>query len=79
MSMLDMDLDLRMSQLEAEWRQAYEMSIAARIEYQALAAKVGAKAALLDVAQEQLDRAEALKARVMHQIERLECEVLGKG
>ena len=38
MSSLDFDLDSQMSHLEAEWRQAYETSIGARAELQALAA-----------------------------------------
>ena len=40
MSSLDFDLDSQMSHLETEWRRAYETSIAARDELQALVAAV---------------------------------------
>ena len=76
MSTLGFDLDTQMSNLEMEWRQGYEASIAARAEYQALAADRRAKAAVLDAARERLDRAEALKARIMTKIERLEERLL---
>ncbi len=76
MSTLGFDLDTQMSTLEMEWRQGYEASIAARAEYQALAADRKAKAAALDAARERLDRAEALKARIMTKIERLEERLL---
>jgi len=75
---LDLDLDAQMSQLEGEWRQAYEASIVARADYQALAADPRAKADLLDLARERLDRAEASKARIMVKIERLESHMLGR-
>ena len=77
MSNLELDLDAQMSSLELEWRQAYEASIAARAAYQALAAGPKANAAALDAARERLDRAEALKARIMAKIERLEDHMLG--
>jgi len=77
MSSLDFDIDAKMIQLEMEWRLAYEASIAARAEYQALAADRKADAALLDRAQERLDRTEAAKAKIMVQIERLENTLLG--
>ena len=77
MSSLDFDLDIQMNTLEREWRQGYDASIAARAEYQALAADRKAKAAALDAAQERLDRAEALKAKIMAKIERLEEQMLG--
>ena len=77
MSSLDFDLDIQMNNLEREWRQGYEASIAARAEYQALAADRKAKAAALDAARERLDRAEASKARIMAKIERLEEQMLG--
>jgi hypothetical protein len=78
MSSLDFDLDLNMNTLEGEWRQAYETTIVARADYQTLAANPKASAALLDHARERLDRAEALKARVMAKIERLEDTMLGR-
>ena len=75
MSSLDLDLDSQMSNLESEWRQAYETSIAARAELQALA---GTQDAAFERACRRLDSAEALKARIMARIERLEDSVLGK-
>jgi hypothetical protein len=78
MSSLDFDLDLHMNNLEQEWRQAYESSIVARADYQSLAASPKAKADLLDMARERLDRSEALKARIMAKIERLESSILGQ-
>jgi hypothetical protein len=78
MSSLDLDIDSEMSRLETEWRHAYEASISARADYQALAGSPTVNADLLDVALERLDRAEALKARVMTRIERLENSILGR-
>jgi hypothetical protein len=78
MSSLDFDLDLHMNNLEQEWRQAYESSIVARADYQSLAASPKANADLLDMARERLDRSEALKARIMAKIERLEESMLGR-
>jgi hypothetical protein len=78
MSSLDFDLDLHMNNLEQEWRQAYESSIVARADYQSLAASPRANADLLDMARERLDRSEALKARIMAKIERLEDSILGQ-
>jgi hypothetical protein len=79
MSSLDFefDFDTQISHLESEWRQAYEDSILARAEYQALAAQraVGKPLAL---ARERLERAEALKARIMLKIERLEDKIVGQ-
>ncbi len=79
MSSLDFDLDTQMNSLESEWRQAYESSIVARADYQSLAASPRADAAVLDMARERLDRAEALKARIMAKIERIEDNMLGQG
>lgn len=78
MSSLDLELDAQMVHLESEWRIGYEASIAARAEYQALAAKRDANADLLDAARERLDKAEALKARIMAKIERLEDLILSQ-
>ena len=78
MSSLDLDLDTQMNNLEFEWRQVYEASIVARAEYQALAANTKANADVLDAARERLDRAEALKARIMGKIERLEEHMLSR-
>ena len=78
MSSLDFDLDSQMSNLESEWRQAYETSIAARAELQALTAARKPNAVTLAKAQHRLERAEGLKARIMAKIERLEDNLLGR-
>jgi hypothetical protein len=77
-SRTNLDFDAQMSLLESEWRHGYEASIAARAAYQALAADRKVKAALLDAARERLDRAEALKSRIMTKIERLEDRLLSQ-
>jgi hypothetical protein len=79
MSSLDFDVTAQMSHLEMEWRQAYESSIVARADYQTLAASPRVSANILDMARERLDRTEALKARIMAKIERLEDNLLGQG
>jgi predicted nucleic acid-binding Zn-ribbon protein len=68
MSSLDFELDSQMSDLESEWRQAYEAGNAARAELKALATSPAAKASVIEQARERLNRSEALMAR----IERLE-------
>jgi pyruvate kinase len=77
MSSLDLDLDAHMNNLEMQWRQAYESSIAARADYQSLAASSKSSADMLDLARERLDRTEALKARIMAKIERVEDNISG--
>lgn len=78
MSSLDLDLDAHMNNLETEWRQAYESSMVARADYQSLAANKKVKAGLLDLARERLERTEALKARILAKIERLEDSIAGQ-
>jgi ribosome modulation factor len=78
MSSLDFDLDMQMDNLEQEWRQGYEAGIAARAAYQSLAASATTDAELLNLARERLERAEALKAKIMAKIKRLESSVLGQ-
>ena len=78
MSSLDFDLDSRMNNLEQEWRQAYESSVVARTDYQSLAAIPKTDSRRLELARERLDRTEALKARIMAKIERLEDALLGR-
>jgi hypothetical protein len=78
MSSLDFDLDSRMNNLEQEWRLAYESSIVARADYQSLAAGPKTDTKLLDLARDRLERTEALKARIMAKIERLEDSLLGR-
>jgi hypothetical protein len=77
-SSLDFDLDLHMNNLETEWRQAYDSGIVARADYQCLADSPKPKAILLERARERLERCEALKARIMAKIERLEDTILGQ-
>jgi hypothetical protein len=79
MSSLDFDVTTQKSHLEMEWRQAYESSIVARADYQTLAASPKVSANILDMARERLDRTEALKARIMAKIERLEDNLLDPG
>jgi thymidylate kinase len=75
----EIDFDVELNRLEFEWRQGYEASIAARAAYQALAANRKAKVELVDAARERLDRAEAVKSRIMAKIERLEDHMLSRG
>lgn len=78
MSSLDLDLDAHMNNLEMEWRQAYETSIVARADYQSLATAPKINTKLLERARDRLERTEALKARIMAKIERLEDSILGQ-
>jgi hypothetical protein len=78
MSSLDFDLDMKMSRLESEWRQAYESSIVARSDYQILAAAAKVNDNLLDMARYRVERSEARKAEIMARMERLEDNLLGQ-
>ena len=78
MSSLDFDLDAQMIHLELEYRQAYEASMVARSDFQVLEASTKASASLLDMARQRVDRIEALKARIIAKIERLEDNMLGQ-
>ena len=78
MSSLDFELDSCMNSLEQEWRQAYEYSIVARTDYQSLAAIPRTDSHLLDLARDRVDRTEALKARILAKMERLEDTLLGR-
>ena len=78
MSSLDLDLDAHMNNLELEWRQAYEAGIIAGADYRSLSASPMTNRALLERARDRVDRAEALKARIMAKIERLEDNILGQ-
>ncbi len=78
MSSLDFDLDSQMSHLESEWRQAYQAGNDARAELKALAARPTVTAIMIEQARERLIRSEALKARIMAKIERLEDGYLGR-
>ena len=77
MSSLDLDLDAHMNNLELQWRRAYESSVVARADYQTLATAPKVNTRLLALARERVDRTEALKARIMAKIERLEDDILG--
>ena len=78
MSSLDFDLDMQISNLELEWRLAYDAIIGARAEYQALAVSLSTSVEALDLARERLERTESQKARIMAKIERLEDSLLGQ-
>jgi hypothetical protein len=78
MSSLDFDLENHMSRLEREWRRASDSSMIARADYQILAASPKVNPTLLDMARERLKRAEALQARIMAKIERLEDDMFGQ-
>jgi hypothetical protein len=75
---LDLDLDAQINSLEVEWRAAYDASVVARAEYQALAAGRSTRVAVLDVARERLERTESKKSHIMTKIERLEESMLRK-
>jgi hypothetical protein len=77
MSSLDFDLDSQMSHLETEWRQAYETTVAARAELQALGAIRKPSLTAVAKAQTRLERAEGAKAHIMANFERLENRLLG--
>ena len=79
MSSLDFDIDSRMNRLERKWRQAYDSGLVARADYETLAATAKANASLLDMARERLARIEAMKARIIEEMERLEDTTHGKG
>lgn len=72
MSSLDFERDSQMSHLESEWRLATQAGNDARAELKALAACPTVKAIMIEQARERLNRSEALKARIMARIERLE-------
>jgi hypothetical protein len=75
-SSLDFDIDTQMTRLELEWRQAFEASLLARADFEALKADSKADKGRLQKAVDQLERAEGFKARVMRKIERLEESLL---
>jgi hypothetical protein len=79
MSSLDFDLDTKLTDLELEWRLAYDASMVARAEYQALAANPKGRVGAMDLARERLDRAESRKWHIMAKIERLDDSLLGQG
>jgi hypothetical protein len=78
MSSLDLDLDAQISSLEVEWRVAYDASIVARAEYQALAASRSTRVDVLDGARERLERTESKKSHILTKMEQLEDSMLRK-
>lgn len=76
MSSLDFDIDTQMTRLELEWRHAFEASMLARADFEALKADGKTDKSRLQQAVEQMERAEIVKARVMQKIERLEDRLL---
>jgi hypothetical protein len=77
-SSLDVNLDAQITNLEVEWRVAYDASIVARAEYQALAASRSTRVDILDVARERLERTESKKSHILTKIEQLEDSMLRK-
>ena len=77
MSSLDFDIDTQMTSLELEWRHAFESSVLARADFESLQSSPKPDKARLQRAIDALERAEAVKARVMRKIERLEESLLG--
>lgn len=76
MSSLDFDIDSQMTRLELEWRQAFEASMLARADFEALNADSKVDKGHLQKAIDALTRAEGVKARVMRKIETLESSLL---
>jgi hypothetical protein len=75
-SSLDFDIDSEMTRLEMEWRHAFEASMLARADFEFLRSSANPDAGSLQQAIDRLERAEALKARVMVKIEKLEDSLL---
>jgi hypothetical protein len=78
LSSLDFDLDSQMCHLETEWRQAYDTTIAARAELQALTAAIKPNTSAIARAQTRLEKAEGAKSHIMAKIERLEDRLLNQ-
>ncbi len=70
------DLDTRINTLEAEWRQAYEASSAARAHYASLTSSNCANPDIVCQARERLGSAEALKDQVLEKIKWMELKSL---
>jgi hypothetical protein len=77
MSSLDLELDGDVNDLETEWRRAYEVFVAARTDYERLQDCCKANGGLLDVARMRMERAEAIKMRLMARVERAEDRLIG--
>jgi hypothetical protein len=77
MSSLDLELDGRIEALELEWRVAYEAGRQARAQIESTPADTLKDRRILSLAGERLERLEAVKARIMAKIERLEDSMLG--
>ena len=77
MNDLDVNFDEKMSSLELEWRQAYDASLEARANLEAIACTTRVASKELSRARKRLDSADALKARVMAKIARLEDAMSG--
>lgn len=76
MSSLDFDIDTQMTRLELEWRHAFEASVLARADFESLSSLANPDRGRLQKAIDALERTEAVKARVMRKIERLEESLL---
>jgi len=73
---LDFDIDSQMTRLELEWHQAFEAGMLARADFESLKSSVKPDPGRLQQAVDRLERAEAVKARVMIKIEKLEESLL---
>jgi hypothetical protein len=76
MKSFGLDIDLLLSELQSEWHQAHEASVAARADYRSLAADPGSDVECLDLARERLERAEAVTEHILVRLERLEAGIL---
>jgi len=75
-SSLDFDIDSQMTRLELEWRQAFEAGVLARTNFESVNSSPKPDKSHLQQAIDRLERAEAVKARVMVKIEKLEERLL---
>jgi hypothetical protein len=75
---LDLELDCTVNNVETEWRRAHEACMAARADYDRVLDGCKANGGLIDVARIRLERAEALRARLLAKMERLEERIAGE-
>jgi hypothetical protein len=75
-SSLDFDIDSQMTRLELEWRHAFEASVLALSDFESMKNSANPDKGRLQQAIDRLERAEAVKAKVMVKIEKLEESLL---
>jgi hypothetical protein len=76
MSSLDLELDGELNNLETQWRQAYEACVNARADFVRVQDCCKANGGLIDVARLRVERAEALKVRLMTKMECAEVRLI---